>query len=45
LARCDYAADTDKIERKASPVKAVTYHGLKVEESPDGWTASVIFDV
>lgn len=44
-ARCDYAADADKIERKASPVKAVTYHGLKIEESETAWTASVIFDV
>ena len=41
----DYAAHADKIERKASPVKAVTYHGLKIEESQTAWTASVIFDV
>ena len=44
-ATCDYAAAADKIERKASPVKAVTYHGLKIEESQGIWAASVIFDV
>ncbi len=26
-------------------LKAVTYHGLKVEETPDGWEAEVIFDI
>jgi SHS2 domain-containing protein len=26
-------------------VKAVTYHGLKVEEHPDGWLAEVILDL
>jgi len=26
-------------------VKAATYHMLQVEEQPDGWTATVIFDV
>lgn len=26
-------------------VKAVTYHGLEVVETPDGWRARVIFDI
>jgi protein archease len=26
-------------------VKAVTYHGLRVEETPEGWRATVIVDV
>lgn len=44
-AACEYASDADKIERKASPVKAVTYHGLRIEERRGRWTVSVIFDV
>ena len=26
-------------------VKAITYHGLKVEPTPDGWLAEVIVDI
>lgn len=26
-------------------VKAVTYHGLRVEQTPSGWQAEVIFDI
>lgn len=26
-------------------VKAITYHGLKVERTPDGWVAEVIVDI
>jgi SHS2 domain-containing protein len=26
-------------------VKAITYHGLKVDETPDGWLAEVIVDI
>lgn len=26
-------------------VKAITYHGLKVEQTPDGWLAEVIVDI
>jgi SHS2 domain-containing protein len=29
----------------AHEVKAVTYHGLVVEQSPDGWRAEVILDI
>jgi SHS2 domain-containing protein len=29
----------------AHEVKAVTYHGLTVEQSPDGWRAEVILDI
>ena len=26
-------------------VKAITYHGLRVEPAPDGWLAEVIVDI
>lgn len=26
-------------------VKAITYHGLKVEQTPDGWLAEVVVDI
>lgn len=26
-------------------VKAITYHGLRVQQRPDGWTAEVIVDI
>ncbi len=26
-------------------IKAVTYHGFKVEQTPEGWVAEVLFDV
>ena len=26
-------------------IKAITYHGLKVEQTPDGWLAEVIVDI
>jgi SHS2 domain-containing protein len=29
----------------AHEVKAVTYHGLRVEQTPDGWLAEVIVDI
>ena len=29
----------------AHEVKAITYHGLRVEETPDGWLAEVIVDI
>jgi SHS2 domain-containing protein len=29
----------------AVAIKAVTYHGLRLEQGPDGWRATVIFDV
>jgi SHS2 domain-containing protein len=29
----------------AHEVKAVTYHGLKVEQTPNGWLAEVIVDI
>lgn len=28
-----------------APVKAVTYHGLRVEQTPDGWEAEFYVDV
>ncbi|MHC4178437.1 MAG: archease [Planctomycetota bacterium] len=36
--------DPDRHELDAE-LKAVTYHGLKVEQRPDGWLAEVIVDV
>lgn len=33
-----------EVELEGSPVKAVTYHGLKVTQN-DAWKATVIFDV
>lgn len=36
--------DPDKHEAPTE-VKAATYHELRVEETADGWTARVIFDV
>jgi len=30
---------------RGPPIKAVTYHGLAVAETPGGWEARVIFDV
>ena len=39
----------EKLDRErhelAHEVKAVTYHGLKVEETSDGWLAEVIVDI
>jgi SHS2 domain-containing protein len=29
----------------AHEVKAITYHGLRVEKTPDGWLAEVIVDI
>ena len=29
----------------AHEVKAITYHGLKVEQTADGWLAEVIVDI
>jgi SHS2 domain-containing protein len=26
-------------------IKAITYHGLKLERSPDGWVAEIVVDV
>jgi SHS2 domain-containing protein len=31
--------------RMEHEVKAITYHGLRVEPSPDGWLAEVIVDI
>ncbi|MCC6444329.1 MAG: archease [Armatimonadetes bacterium] len=33
------------IEWTGAEVKAVTYHGLKIQPLPDGWLAEVIVDV
>ena len=36
--------DPDRHEL-AHEVKAITYHGLKVERTPDGWLAEIIVDI
>jgi SHS2 domain-containing protein len=36
--------DPDRHELRTE-LKAVTYHGLRAEGGPGGWTATVIFDV
>jgi SHS2 domain-containing protein len=36
--------DRDRHEL-AHEVKAITYHGLRVEPTPDGWLAEVIVDI
>ena len=41
---CGEPVDADR-HRMAHEVKAITYHGLKVEETPDGWKAEVIVDI
>jgi SHS2 domain-containing protein len=28
-----------------APIKAATYHGLEVRESPEGLEATIVFDV
>lgn len=27
------------------PIKAITYHDLKIEQTPDGWQATIVVDV
>lgn len=34
-----------RVERAEKFVKAVTYHGLKVAKTPEGYEATVVFDV
>jgi SHS2 domain-containing protein len=34
-----------ELELVGPPIKAVTYHGLAIEELPDGLSARVVFDV
>jgi SHS2 domain-containing protein len=36
--------DTERHEVHLN-IKAVTYHGLRVEQTEDGWVAEVIFDI
>jgi SHS2 domain-containing protein len=31
--------------RLTHEIKAITYHGLKVEQTPEGWSAEVIVDI
>lgn len=38
------AVDRDR-HRLSHEVKAITYHGLKVEETGEGWRAEVIVDI
>jgi SHS2 domain-containing protein len=36
---------TPAVQAEGPPIKAVTYHGLVVEERDGGWFARVYFDV
>jgi len=35
----------DEVQPEGPPIKAVTYHGLRAEETEDGWYGRVYFDV
>jgi protein archease len=39
------AHPSQRLEATGPPVKAVTYHELRCEQTDDGWLAQVIFDV
>ena len=39
------ARPLDPLDHLLHEVKAVTYHGLRVERTPDGWLAEVILDI
>jgi len=39
------ARPLDERDRVLVEVKAVTYHGLRVERTPDGWQAELILDI
>jgi SHS2 domain-containing protein len=46
LGRNELRAEVEgRRDRPAHLVKAVTYHGLLVEQRPDGWHARVVLDV
>jgi SHS2 domain-containing protein len=36
---------TEGVQSEGPPIKAVTYHGLRAEETEDGWYGRVYFDV
>ena len=35
----------EDLDRPLHEVKAITYHGLRVEQSEDGWLAEVVVDI
>jgi SHS2 domain-containing protein len=35
----------EQLDRPLHEVKAITYHGLRVEPTPEGWLAEVIVDI
>ncbi len=35
----------DPARHRGAEVKAVTWHGFRVDETPDGWVADVLFDI
>jgi len=35
----------DPDRHRGTEIKAVTWHGFRVEQAPDGWTAEALFDV
>jgi SHS2 domain-containing protein len=34
-----------RLERLRNPVKAATFHGLSIAESPEGFRATIVLDV
>lgn len=40
-----WGVPSNRVELVGPPIKAVTYHQLQVEETPQGWRGQVIFDV
>jgi len=44
-ARCHGERFDPGRHRGGTEIKAVTYHGFRVERTPDGWLADVLFDV
>ena len=44
-AECDGEAADWQRHEPGNELKAVTYHHLRVEETPDGWEAEVILDI
>ena len=48
IKECDWSSDvcsSDLRHELDMEIKAITYHGLKVERDGDGWLAEVIVDI
>ena len=40
-----YGEQVDPERHQGTEIKAVTYHGFRVEQTEEGWTAAVLFDI